>query len=39
MEPRTVIRFSTTSKIGVAKSPGGKPRRLTVPFRRTMWSA
>ena len=34
-----VIRFSTTSKIGVAKSPGGRPTRLTVPRRRAMWIA
>jgi hypothetical protein len=32
--PRTVMRLSTTSKIGVAKSPGGRPTRLTVPRRR-----
>src|SRR5271157_1851222 len=31
-----VIRPSTTSKIGVAKSPGGRPTRATVPLRRTM---
>jgi len=30
-----VMRLSTTSKIGVAKSPGGNPTRLIVPLRRT----
>ena len=39
MEPRTVIRFRTTSKIGVGNSPGGRPTRLTVPLRRTMRNA
>jgi hypothetical protein len=34
-----VIRFRTTSKIGVGKSPGGRPTRLTVPLRRTIRSA
>ena len=39
MDPRTVIRFSTTPKIGVGKFPGGRPTRLTVPFLRTSSSA
>jgi two-component system response regulator FixJ len=39
IEPRMVIRLSTTSKIGVGNSPGGRPTRLTVPLRRTKRSA
>jgi hypothetical protein len=38
IEPRTVIRLSTTSKMGVGKSPGGSPTRATVPFRRASLS-
>src|SRR5262249_30292031 len=38
IEPRIVIRFMTTSKIGVWNSPGGSPTRLTVPLRRTSLS-
>ena len=34
-----VIRLSTTSKMGVWNSPGGRPTRLMVPFRRTIFSA
>jgi hypothetical protein len=39
MEPRIVMRFMTTSKMGVRNSPGGRPTRLMVPFRRTILSA
>ena len=38
-EPRIVTRFITTSKIGVPNSPGGRPTRLTVPLRRTIFNA
>ncbi|HXW05457.1 MAG TPA: hypothetical protein VD833_09515 [Vicinamibacterales bacterium] len=33
MERRIVMRFSTTSKIGVGKAPDGKQARLTGAFR------
>ena len=39
IEPRMVMRLRTTSKMGVENSPGGRPTRLTVPFRRTSRSA
>jgi hypothetical protein len=39
MEPRTVIRFSTISKIGSGKSPGGKPTSDMKPLRRNIPTA
>jgi hypothetical protein len=36
MEPVMLMALSTTSKIGVGKSPGGRPTRATVPCRRAM---
>jgi hypothetical protein len=39
IEPRTVMPFSTMSKIGSGKLPGGNPLSEMVPPRRTMPSA
>lgn len=36
MEPRIVMRLRTTSKIGVAKSPGGRPTSAHVPRGRSI---
>ena len=36
IEPRMVSALSTTSKIGVGKSPGGSPTSETVPPRRSI---
>ncbi|AKQ41599.1 hypothetical protein CP97_05485 [Aurantiacibacter atlanticus] len=39
IDPRMVIRFSTTSNIGVGNSPGGSPVKAMVPFLRTIFRA